>query len=303
MLEVAEPFHRFEDRFRLENHSFAATEWPVIDRPMPIRSEIPQIVDSNPEEALFSAAPDNAEIERTSEELREDRDDVELQRHIICSDPVIPPANPLRPFADPDRSLSQTPVRMGSAFLHRRGRPSIFLFRPSQHIGNRADVLAIDRVNTGILSAETCINRSFLQRRQRTGGDFDLAADVLFSFRNRVDSPELDDATSMLAAKPFNFRFAFRALAGNGHLPARLKDRVFLEQLLDPDFTAQTLGFSDPSDGYIGGFRMTDEALLQNLEREPFFQLHSRSTQNGSDRSCGSPLLSDDFTEVALSNS
>jgi hypothetical protein len=103
-------------------------------------------------------------------------------------------------------------------------------------------------------------------------------------------------------AKPFDFRFAFRALAGNGHLPARLKDRVFLEQLLDPDFTTQALSLSDPRYGYIRGFRMADEALLQNLEREPFFKLHSRSTQNGSDRSCGSPLLSNHFTEVSLSN-
>jgi hypothetical protein len=106
----------------------------------------------------------------------------------------------------------------------------------------------------------------------------------------------------MLAAKPFDFRFAFRVPAGHGDLPARLKDLVFLEQLLDSDFTAQALSFSDPRYGYIGGFRMIDEALLQNLEREPFFKLHSRSTQNGSDRSCGSPLLSDHFTEVSLSN-
>ena len=48
---------------------------------------------------------------------------------------------------------------------------------------------------------------------------------------------------------------------------------------------------------------MTDEALLQNLEREPLFQLHSRGAQNGPDRSCRSTLFPDDFTEVALSNS
>ena len=48
---------------------------------------------------------------------------------------------------------------------------------------------------------------------------------------------------------------------------------------------------------------MTDEALLQNLEREPFFQLHSRGTENGSNRPCRPALLPDDLTKVALSNS
>ena len=48
---------------------------------------------------------------------------------------------------------------------------------------------------------------------------------------------------------------------------------------------------------------MTDEALLQNLEREPLFQLHSSGTKNGSDRPCRPALFADDFAEVALSNS
>ena len=48
---------------------------------------------------------------------------------------------------------------------------------------------------------------------------------------------------------------------------------------------------------------MTDVALLQNLECEPLFQLHSGGTKYGSNRSCRSALFPDDFTEVALSNS
>ena len=48
---------------------------------------------------------------------------------------------------------------------------------------------------------------------------------------------------------------------------------------------------------------MTDEALLQNFEREPLFQLHSSGTKNGSDRPCRPALFADDFAEVALSNS
>ncbi len=48
---------------------------------------------------------------------------------------------------------------------------------------------------------------------------------------------------------------------------------------------------------------MTDGALLQYLERKPFFQLHSCGAEDGSDRSCRSALLSDYFAEVALSHS
>src|SRR5436309_10338125 len=37
------------------------------------------------------------------------------------------------------------------------------------------------------------------------------------------------------------------------------------------------------SDGNEGGFVMADEALLQNLKREPFLQLHSPCTEDSSD--------------------
>ena len=48
---------------------------------------------------------------------------------------------------------------------------------------------------------------------------------------------------------------------------------------------------------------MTDEALLQDLERKPLFQFHSRGAEDGPDGSCRSALLSDYFAEVALSHS
>src|SRR5262249_33064323 len=38
-------FNRLKNRFRLENHPLAATEWSVIDGAMPIRCEGSQIVD------------------------------------------------------------------------------------------------------------------------------------------------------------------------------------------------------------------------------------------------------------------
>ncbi len=48
---------------------------------------------------------------------------------------------------------------------------------------------------------------------------------------------------------------------------------------------------------------MFDYALLQNLERKPLLQLHSCGAENGSNRSCRSALLADNFAEVGLSHS
>src|SRR6185369_4895892 len=77
LLALSNRLHSFEDRFRLEDHSFTAAERPVVYRAVPIRSEIPQIVDPYFDESFFPAAPNNAEIERPFEKLREDCDDVE----------------------------------------------------------------------------------------------------------------------------------------------------------------------------------------------------------------------------------
>src|SRR5262245_13111003 len=108
----------------------------------------------------------------------------------------------------------------------------------------------------------------------------------------------------MLPAKKLDFCFTFGTLlCRKYHLQSTLEDVILFEHLLDSDFTFQALGFSDPSDGYIGGVRMADGALLQNFQRKALFQLHSGGTENRSNRSCRSALLPDDFTEVALSNS
>src|SRR5437773_6788088 len=53
-------FDSLENRFGLENHSFAAAERPVVDRPMAIRSEIPQVADSNIDESFFPASANHA---------------------------------------------------------------------------------------------------------------------------------------------------------------------------------------------------------------------------------------------------
>jgi hypothetical protein len=171
----------------------------------------------------------------------------------------------------------------------------------SEHIGNRADVLAVCRVHTATFQLEG-VNPTFLCCRQRIGGNFDLDADVLLGFRDTIDSFELSDAASMLAAKRFDLRLALRALTGHDDFPSGRENLVFFEQLLDSDFTAEALSLRDPRYGYVRGFWITDEALLQNLEREPLFQFHSGGTQNRSDRTCGSSLLSNDLSEIGLSN-
>ena len=60
-------------------------------------------------------------------------------------------------------------------------------------------------------------------------------------------------------------RFNLHRVGTNQYLPAGLEHGVFFEQQLDSDFTFKSLRFGDPRDGNIGGFRLTDEALLQDL--------------------------------------
>jgi hypothetical protein len=88
----------------------------------------------------------------------------------------------------------------------------------------------------------------------------------------------------MLLSKELNFRLSpgNRAFEQH-HAAAGLENRVVFEHLLDSYRAFQTLGFCDPTDGYVGGILTIDEALLQNLECKPFFQLHSCSAENSTD--------------------
>src|SRR5437870_12520238 len=98
----------------------------------------------------------------------------------------------------------------------------------------------------------------------------------------------------VLPAKIIDFRSTFCDLgARKNDANSGTENRVIFEQLLDSDLAFQTLCFCDPSDGYVGGFRLTDEALLQNLERKLFFELHSLGTHNGTNRPCCSTFFSD----------
>ena len=78
-----------------------------------------------------------------------------------------------------------------------------------ENIRDRADVLSVRREYFATFQLKGVIP-AFLWCRQITGWNFDFGADVLFGFRNRVDSLKLHYAASMLPAKQFDFRFALR---------------------------------------------------------------------------------------------
>jgi hypothetical protein len=73
---LANCLDRLKNRFRLENHSFAAAERPIVHRSMAIRSKIPQIMNPDLNQPGLFAAPNDTEIERSAEKIREDRDDI-----------------------------------------------------------------------------------------------------------------------------------------------------------------------------------------------------------------------------------
>src|SRR5439155_10172964 len=87
MFTLLNRLDRFENRFRFENHSFAAPERPVVNGPMPIRSEIPQVMDSDVNESRPPAAPDNPVIKWAAEERREDCNDIEQHRQLASGPP------------------------------------------------------------------------------------------------------------------------------------------------------------------------------------------------------------------------
>src|SRR2546425_6620367 len=66
----------FEDRFGLENHPYAAAEWPIIHRAMAIGREIPQIVDANLDKSVLTPPPHDSVIKGAIEELRKYSDNV-----------------------------------------------------------------------------------------------------------------------------------------------------------------------------------------------------------------------------------
>jgi hypothetical protein len=73
-----EGFHGFKNRLGFQQHPFSAAKRTVVYRVVAIVRECAQIVDGHVDKAGFSGATDDAVIERPAEEIRKDRDDVEL---------------------------------------------------------------------------------------------------------------------------------------------------------------------------------------------------------------------------------
>jgi hypothetical protein len=262
---------------------------------------LPQIVDPDFNESAFPAPADDTEIEGASEEFREDRNNIKEKQILPSSFIQIP--KPFRQFHI-DSSLIQ--IDRLQIFLSERDQrfflPAIDLqyLRPAgaEDVGDVTEVFPAGCVDAAPFQLKG-VKPTFGHRRQRVGGDPDLPANIPLGLGDGIDAFELGNAPAMLPPEQFNLRLFFP----EQDPAARLEGGVFLEQLLDSDLPFEALGSGDPRDGYIGGFRLTDEALLQDLEREPLFQLHSGRAENGSDRSGCSTLLTDDFTQVALSNS
>ncbi len=72
--------HGLKHRLRLEHHALAAAERAIVHGLVAVVSELPQIVHANIDQAGLSGSADNAVVERSGEELREDGDDVKLHR-------------------------------------------------------------------------------------------------------------------------------------------------------------------------------------------------------------------------------
>jgi hypothetical protein len=67
-----------KERFRLQDHAFAAAERAVIHGAVPIMRVLPQIVDFDFHQAHFRGPAGNAVIKRPAKEVRKNRDDIGL---------------------------------------------------------------------------------------------------------------------------------------------------------------------------------------------------------------------------------
>ena len=66
----------FKDRFRLQDHSFAAAEWAVIHGAVLVFGKDPQVLDVDFDQPGFFCPPDNPEIEWATKEVGEYRNNL-----------------------------------------------------------------------------------------------------------------------------------------------------------------------------------------------------------------------------------
>ena len=69
---------RFGQRFRLQHHTLAAAERPVVHGAMPVVGKRPQIVHADPHQSLRLGAAQNAVRKEPREEFRKNSDKIEL---------------------------------------------------------------------------------------------------------------------------------------------------------------------------------------------------------------------------------
>ena len=69
--------HRVEDRLRQQDHAGAAAERRVVDRPVHVRGELPQIVDPDVDNPALARLAEEASGQGGLEQPREDREDVD----------------------------------------------------------------------------------------------------------------------------------------------------------------------------------------------------------------------------------
>jgi hypothetical protein len=75
-------FSCLKQRFRLKNHPFATSEWPVVNGSVAVLGKFPQILNVNLNDAVLLSTAQNSVLERPSKELREYGDQIES--HCLC---------------------------------------------------------------------------------------------------------------------------------------------------------------------------------------------------------------------------
>src|SRR5688500_18042836 len=106
--------HCFEEWSGLHYHAGAAAIWSVIDCTMPVVRVVAQIHDVVFDPARRLRARRNAESERSREELRENRDDVDAKRHQSSKSPVPLFTTTMRPSESVRSTIS---ARYGTSTL------------------------------------------------------------------------------------------------------------------------------------------------------------------------------------------
>ena len=78
-----ERLHSLKKRLRFQHHAFAAAERPVVHGAVAIFGKVAQVLHVNFDDSRFARAADNPVIERTVEELGENRNQIEAHAKLV----------------------------------------------------------------------------------------------------------------------------------------------------------------------------------------------------------------------------